>query len=347
MQVSVKELAHIIDGSIEGDANVMVHSPAKIEEATSGQFTFLGNIKYEAYLYTTEASVVLLNTDFQLKKPIAATRIRVENVYVALAKLMDYFQKGMSYEISVSDKSSVHDSVLIGEKTSVGDFCIVKKGVSLGNECILHGQNFIGDNVKIGNNVILYPGVKIYHNCQIGDNCIIHANAVVGSDGFGFAATDGDYNKISQIGNVVIGNDVEIGANTVIDRATMGSTVIQDGVKLDNLIQIGHNVVIGNNTVVAAQAGISGSTKIGERSIIGGQVGIAGHVKIAKGTMIQAKSGISSTVKEANSKLYGYPAMDYQAYLKSYAYFKKLPEIVNKMREIEKDVDLLKQGISN
>lgn len=347
MQISAADLAKIIGGTVEGDPAALVDSPAKIEEARAGQFTFLGNLKYENYLYSTLASVVLMDESFKPKQKIKATFIRVPNVYVALSKLMDYFQQGLSYEWKISGHASIDDSVTLGKDISIGDFCIVKKGVALGNGCILHGQNFIGDNVILGNNVILYPGVKIYHNCKIGDNVIIHANAVIGSDGFGFAANQGDYNKISQIGNVVIGNQVEIGANTVIDRATMGSTRISDGVKLDNLIQIGHNVVIGEKTVIAAQSGIAGSTKIGEKSIIGGQVGIVGHLELATGVMIQAKSGVNSSVKEANAKLYGYPAIEYQSYLKSYAYFKKLPEIVSKMREIEKELDFVKQSLGS
>lgn len=345
MQVSAKELANIIGGVVEGNPEVTVHSPGKIEEATSGQFTFLGNPKYESYIYNTLASIVLVNDDFKPRNTVHPTIIRVENVYFALSKLMDYFKRGLSYTIEVSPLSKVESDVSIGNKTAVGEFCIIKTGSSIGSDCILHGQNFIGDNVKIGNNVILYPGVKIYHNCQIGDNCIIHANSVIGSDGFGFAASGGDYNKISQIGNVIIGTNVEIGANTVIDRATMGSTIIHDGVKLDNLIQVGHNVVIGNNTVIAAQTGIAGSAKIGEKCIVGGQVGIMGHIEVASGVMIQAKSGIGSTIKEPNSKLYGYPAMDYQAYLRSYAYFKKLPEIVAQIRQLEKELDVLKQEL--
>lgn len=346
MHISANELAKIIEGSVEGDGEVVVYAPAKIEEAEAGQFTFLGNIKYESYLYESKASIVLINSDFKPKQPIGPTVIRVENVYIALSKLMDFFQKGLSYEPVISENSSISDNVVFSGKSSIGDFCIIKPGASIGDGCVLYGQNYIGDNVKLGNNVILYPGVKIYHNCQIGDRCIIHANAVIGSDGFGFAANNGDYNKISQIGNVIIGNDVEIGANTVIDRATMGSTRIMDGVKLDNLIQVGHNVTIGNHTVIAAQTGIAGSSKIGEKSIIGGQVGIVGHVEIAPGAMVQAKTGINSSIKEPNSKLYGYPAMEYQSYLKSYAYFKKLPEIVSKFRELEKDLDVLKQGNS-
>lgn len=347
MQISAADLAKIIDGTVEGDPTVLVDSPAKIEEAQSGQFTFLGNLKYENYLYTTAASVVLMDESFVPKEKLKATSIRVPNVYIALSKLMDYFQQGLSYELNISKHASIDETVKIGKDVSIGDFCIVKKGASLGNGCILYGQNFIGNNVSLGNNVILYPGVRIYHNCKIGNNVVIHANAVIGSDGFGFAANQGDYNKIAQIGNVVIGNQVEIGANTVIDRATMGSTMIRDGVKLDNLIQIGHNVVVGENTVIAAQSGIAGSSKIGDKSIIGGQVGIAGHVEIASGVMIQAKSGVNSNVTEPNAKLYGYPAMEYLSYLKSYAYFKKLPEIVNKMRELEKELDFVKQSLGS
>lgn len=347
MQVSANILSQIVHGTVEGDGNVNVHSPGKIEEATEGQFTFLGNPKYESFVYNTKASVILLNKDFVPKQHLTATLIKVDNVYIALSKLMDYFQQGMSYLEGIADSAVLASDVLIGERVSIGDFCIVKKGVKIGDGCVFYGQNFIGDHVVLGKNVTLFPGVKIYHNCKIGDNVIIHSNTVIGSDGFGFASVDGDYNKISQIGNVVIGNHVEIGANTVIDRATMGSTQIQDGVKLDNLIQVGHNVVIGKNTVIAAQTGVAGSTKIGENCLIGGQVGFVGHIEIASGTMIQAKSGVNANIKESNSKLYGYPAMDYQAYLKSYAYFKKLPEIVAQLRQFGKDFDNLKHDLEN
>jgi UDP-3-O-[3-hydroxymyristoyl] glucosamine N-acyltransferase len=345
MQVSVTELANIIDGRIEGNPDILVHSPARIEEANEGQFTFLGNPKYDQYIYTTKASVVLVNEDFVAKSALSSTLIRVDNVYFALSKLMNYFQQTISFSPEVSQLAQVDDSAIIAGNTSIGEFSIIKKGVVIGQNSVLHGQNFIGDNVKIGENVLIYPGVKIYQNCQIGNNCIIHANAVIGSDGFGFASVSGDYNKISQIGNVIIGNNVEIGANTVIDRASMGSTIIKDGVKLDNLIQVGHNVVIGNNTVIAAQTGVAGSTKIGENCVIGGQVGFMGHIEVASGVMIQAKSGIGSNIKEPNSKLYGYPAMEYQSYLKSYAYFKKLPEIVSQLRQLEKELDVLKQEL--
>jgi len=345
MQVTAQTIADIIQGEIVGDSSASVTAPSKIEEAKSGSFTFLGNEKYEHFIYETEATIVLVSKDFKPKKPLSTTLIKVDNVYGALSVLLNHFSKGLSYDLKISSLASIDDSAKIGHNTSIGDFSIIKKGVKIGNKCILHGQNYIGDNTVIGNHVVLYPGVKIYHQCVIGDHVIIHSNTVIGSDGFGFVSnTDGNYNKISQVGNVIIGENVEIGANSVIDRATMGSTVIEKGVKLDNLIQIAHNVIVGNNSVIAAQTGIAGSTKIGPNCMIGGQVGIVGHIEIAEGAMIQAKTGVSSSVKEKNSKLYGYPAMDYQSYLKSYAYFKKFPEIVSQLRLLEKEIDKVKQN---
>ncbi len=345
MQITAQIIADILNGELIGDPKSVITGPGKIEKAEAGQITFLGNLKYKEYIYDTHASVVLVDRDFLAEKPIAATLIKVDNVYNALAILMEKFNTTLSVYDGISSTSAIDASAIIGNDVKIDDYVIIKKNVKIGDKTILYGHVFIGDNVKIGQNTIIYPGVKIYHNCIIGDNCIIQANSVIGSDGFGFATDEkGNFKKIPQTGNVIVENNVEIGSNTVIDRASMGSTIIQNGAKLDNLIQIAHNVTIGRNTAMAAQAGIAGSTQIGNNCMIGGQVGIVGHLKIADGTMIQAQSGIASSVKTPQSKLYGTPAIDYSNYLKSYAYFKKLPDLAHQMRQLQIEIDKLKNN---
>jgi UDP-3-O-[3-hydroxymyristoyl] glucosamine N-acyltransferase len=345
MQITARQIAHIVNGSITGDPEILVTGPSKIEEGLKGTITFLANPKYKDYLYSTEASIVLISKDFLPETQVAPTLIVVENVYHSLAVLMEKFNSGISIKAGIASTAVIGASVTIGDATSIDDLVIIKPGVKIGHQCKVYGHVFIGDNVTIGDDVVIYPGVKIYHNCVIGDRCVIHANSVIGSDGFGFAKDEsGNYKKIPQTGNVVLENDVEIGSNTVIDRASMGSTVIKSGAKLDNLIQIAHNVSVGNNTAIAAQSGVAGSVNVGSNCIIGGQVGIAGHLSIGDGTMIQAQSGISSTVKGPNAKLYGSPAIDYQNYLKSYAYFRKFPDIVQQLRTLQSAVDKISQN---
>ncbi len=348
MQVSAKQIAQILNGEVVGDEAAMVSGPSKIEEGTPGSITFLANPKYENYLYQTEATIVLVNKGFVPERKVKPTMIIVDDVYNALAILMENFNSKISISKGISASAIVDESAKIGENVSIDDLVIIKSKVIIGDSSKIYGQVYIGDRVKIGSNVIIYPGVKIYQDCIIGDNCIIHANAVIGSDGFGFAKDDhGNYKKIAQTGNVVIEDNVEIGSNTVIDRATMGSTIIKEGAKLDNLIQIAHNVSIGKNTAIAAQTGIAGSVQVGENCLIGGQVGIAGHLKIHDGTMIQAQSGISSSISKPNVKLYGSPAIDYQNYLKSYAYFRKFSDIVQQIRSLEKEIDIMKQSLDH
>lgn len=342
MHVTANQIAQILGGTITGDPEVIITGPSKIEVGGTGTITFLSNPKYKEYLYTTTASVVLVSQDFVPDRPVSSTLISVENVYVALGILMEKFDSGISISSGIAATAIIHDSVVIGEGASIDDHVIIKQGAVIGSNVKIYGQVFIGDHVIIGDDVTLYPGVKIYHKCVVGDRSVVHSNTVIGSDGFGFAKNDdGNYKKISQIGNVVIENDVEIGSNVVIDRATMGSTIIKSGAKLDNLIQIAHNVIVGSNTVMAAQTGVAGSVVIGSDCLIGGQVGIAGHLSIADGTLIQAQSGISSTIKGENVKLYGSPAIDYQNYLKSYAYFRKLPDIVQQIRILQSELDKL------
>jgi len=345
MQVSAKQIAQILGGSITGDAEVLISGPSKIEEGKEGTITFLANPKYKEYLYTTKASIILVGNDFIPEREVAATLIAVENVYVALALLMEKFNSGISISAGIASTAIYDNSVKIGDGTAVDDYVIIKPNVVIGSNCKIYGHVFIGDNVILGDDVVLHAGVKLYHQCVIGNRCVIHANTVIGSDGFGFAKDEsGKYKKIPQTGNVVLEDDVEIGSNTVIDRASMGSTIIRSGAKLDNLIQIAHNVNIGKNTAIAAQTGVAGSVEIGNDCLIGGQVGIAGHLSIADGTMIQAQSGISSTIKGPNAKLYGSPAIDYQNYLKSYAYFRKFPDIVQQLRTLQTAVDKLGQN---
>lgn len=337
MQLSAKELAQLLNGSVEGNSDVTVNRPSKIEEGGEGTISFLGNPKYESYAYTTTASILLVNQNFQPQEPITPTLIRVDNVYESIALLLEKFNVGNNTYQGISDNAIIHESASIGENTSVGDQVIIENDAIIGKNCVFHPQVFIGHHVKIGDNVTLFPGVRIMHSCSIGDNCTVYANTVIGSDGFGYALKeDGRYEKIAQIGNVIIEDNVEIGSNTTIDRATMGSTIIRRGVKLDNLIQVAHNVEIGENTVIAAQAGIAGSTKIGKNCRIGGQVGFAGHLTIADGTQIQAQSGLASSVNEPNTAIFGSPAIGYKDYIRAYAVFKKLPDLYKKISQLEK-----------
>lgn len=338
MQISAAQLAHILNGKIEGNPEVTVNRPAKIEEAENGTIAFLGNPKYESYAYTTNASILLVSETFQATQTIQATLIRVPDVYASVAILLEKFgQAQQSISVEISAKAAIHASAKIGDNCSVGDFSCLEENVVIGSNSIIYAQVYIGKNVKIGEGVILYPGVRIYQDCEIGDGCILHANVVIGSDGFGFAPNeDGSFKKVPQIGNVVIERNVEIGSNTTIDRATMGSTIIREGVKLDNLIQIAHNVEIGKNTVIASQTGIAGSTKIGENCMIGGQVGIVGHLKIADRTRIQAQSGVAASVTEPNTALYGSPAIAYASFLRSFAVFKQLPDMMRRLTALEK-----------
>ncbi len=336
MQISAKKLAELLGGTIEGDGDVLVSVASKIEEARSGSIAFLANPKYEEFVYTTEASILLVSKSFTPKETVKPTLVRVDDVYRCVSILLSQFGN-QATKSGISNKAELGDHSTIDPSAYIGPFTVVGKKVQIGAGSQIDSQVSIGDNVKIGNNVRVYPGVRIYRDCEIGDNCILHANVVVGSDGFGFAPNpDGSYSKIPQIGNVLIEEDVEIGANTTIDRATMGSTIIRKGAKIDNLIMVAHNVEIGAHTVIAAQTGIAGSTKIGDRCVIGGQVGFAGHLKIANGTKIQAQSGINKTIKKEGTSLYGSPALNYRDFLKSYSIFRKLPNLQERLHDLEK-----------
>lgn len=337
MQFNASQISSLINGTIEGDAGIVVNSFGKIEDAKQGQLSFLANPKYEEYIYSTGASVIIINDALELKHPVSATLIRVKDAYSAFAQLLTFYQEMQTRSMSGRQEPVyVHPSATIGNNVFLGAFCYVGENAVIHDDVKIFPQTYVGADVIVGKGSVLHPGVKVYHNCVIGSLVTIHAGTVIGADGFGFAPqSDGSYKKIPQIGNVIIEDQVEIGANTAIDRATIGSTIIKKGVKLDNLIQIAHNVEIGEFTVIAAQAGISGSTKIGKQVMIGGQAGIVGHVNIADGTRINAQSGVSKSIKEKNQSVSGTPAFDYTASLRAQAISRKLPEIEKRIKELE------------
>ena len=336
MQFSAAQIAALINGRLDGDAQATVASFGKIEEAQQGQLAFLANPKYEDHLYTTKASVIIINEALELRQPLTATLIRVPDAYSAFATLLSTYQKMMQQQMNgIEQPSYISKSASYGQHVFIGAFAYLGENVKLGNGTKIYPNVYLGNNVKIGDNSIIHAGVKIYHDCMIGNEVIIHAGTVIGNDGFGFAPqADACFQKVPQIGNVIIEDNVEIGANTTIDRATIGSTIVRSGAKLDNLIQIAHNVEIGNNTVVAAQAGISGSTKVGKGVMIGGQVGIVGHINIGDGAKINAQSGVSKSI-EAGKAVTGSPAHDYTSALRSQAISRKLPELEKRIKELE------------
>ena len=338
MQFSAVQIAMMINGKIEGNADMIVASFGKIEEAVSGQLAFLANPKYEEYLYNTQASIIIINETQELKQPISATLIRVPDAYTAFATLLDKYQQIQNQQLSgIQQPAYIDATAKIGEQVFIGAFAYIGENAIIANGAKIFSGAYIGNDVIVGENTIIYPGVKIYHHCIIGKNVVIHAGTVIGGDGFGFAPqADGSFKKVPQIGNVIIEDNVEIGSNTTIDRATMGSTLIKEGAKLDNLLQIAHNVEIGNNSVIAAQAGISGSTKIGNNVLIGGQVGIVGHLQIADGSKINAQSGVSKSIKKPNTVVTGSPAFDFTATLRSQAMVRSLPEMEKRIQELEK-----------
>lgn len=338
MKITTGELAKMVQGQLEGSPDIILQTASKIEEAQEGSICFFANPKYESYVYTTFASAILVGEDFQPKQKVNAALIRVKDVYQTVASLLAAFEQKSVVSSFVDPLAKLDAQASIGNQVSIGAFSIISKGVKISDNVIIHPQVFIDEDVLIGEGSILLPGVRVHRSCVIGKNCILNYNVVIGSEGFGFAPIeDGTYKKIAQIGNVILEDNVEIGANTCIDRGSMGSTIIGQGTKLDNLIQIAHNVQIGKNTVIAAQSGVAGSTKIGNNCQIGGQVGIVGHITIADGARIQAQSGVASSVKEENAKLYGSPAIEYSNYLRSYAEFKKLTELSKQVRKLYSD----------
>lgn len=339
MEFTAQQIAELINGTVEGDANQVIRDVSKIEEGRPETLTFLANPKYEQHIYNTEASVVIVNNSFTPEKPVKATLIRVEDAYQALARLLQMYESSLPKKTGIEQPSYIDSSATVGDFVYVGAFAYISEKAKIGNNAQIWPGAFIGEGVEIGENTIIYAGAKVYKNCKIGGNCIIHAGAVVGSDGFGFApGPDGDYQKIPQVGNVVIEEFVEIGANTTIDRATMGSTIVRKGAKIDNLVQIAHNVEVGSNTVIAAQTGVAGSTKIGKNCMFGGQVGIAGHLKIADQVKMAAQTGVAKSINKEGSVMMGSPAMDAMQYNKSYVMFRKLPALYQQLQELEKKV---------
>jgi len=334
MEFSANDIAGLLGGEVEGDGSVKVNNVSKIDQGVPGTLAFLANPAYTKYIYTTKASVVLVNRDFKPENELPCTLIRVDDAYASIAKLLNYYEQSKPKKVGIEQPSYISESASVGEQAYVGAFAYVGEKATVGNNVKIYPNVYIGDGATIGDDTILYAGVKIYAGCKVGKGCILHAGVVVGSDGFGFAPTaDGSYDKIAQVGNVEIKDDVEIGANTTIDCATMGSTVINEGVKIDNLVQIAHNVEVGKNTVIVAQVGVAGSAKIGENCMIGGQVGIAGHIRIGNNVKIGAQSGISNNVKD-NSSLWGTPAFGYRDFMKSYAVFKNLPQLRSDVIEL-------------
>ena len=344
MQFSAAQIAAIINATIEGDASVTVDSFGKIEEAREGQLSFLANPKYEDYLYSTGASIIIINQSQVLKQAVKATLLRVPDAYSAFATLLDSYQQIKTQQmVGIQDPVYVDPTATLGKNIYLAAFAYIGEKAVIGDDVKIFPHVFIGINVTIGDNTIIHPGVKIYRDCIIGSNVTIHAGTVIGSDGFGFAPqADGTFKKVPQIGNVVIEDNVEIGANATIDRATIGSTIIRSGAKLDNLIQVAHNVEVGNNSVIAAQAGVSGSTKIGNNVMIGGQAGIVGHIQIADGAKINAQSGVSKSIKYPNTIVTGSPAHEYAAALRSQALNRKLPELEKRLSELERIIQFLK-----
>ncbi|NOY37982.1 MAG: UDP-3-O-(3-hydroxymyristoyl)glucosamine N-acyltransferase [Chlorobi bacterium] len=336
MEYTIKMIADFLGGTIEGNPDKIIRGFAKIEEGKEGDLTFLANPAYTRFIFTTGASAVIVNRDFKPDKKIGATLIRVDNAYEALAQLLTFQEQQKEKPKGIHKLAFLDQGVHVGEDAFIGAFAFVGKNVTLGNNVIIYPQVYVGDHVTIGEGTVLHPGVRIYHDCRIGKNCIVHAGTVIGSDGFGFAPkSDKNYRKIPQVGKVILEDDVEIGANVTIDRATMGATVIHHGVKLDNLIQVAHNVEIGKNTVMAAQTGIAGSTKIGSNCMFGGQVGISGHLHIADGVKIAAKTGVPSTIKKENMIIEGIPALPRLEFQRSFICFKRLPDLVKRLEKLE------------
>jgi UDP-3-O-[3-hydroxymyristoyl] glucosamine N-acyltransferase len=337
MKISISELARLVNGTVEGDSSRSVEKFAPIEEADSSSLSFISNSKYHHYLYTTEAAAVLVSNDFVPEKPTDVVLIHVEDVYSTLSSLLEKFTASDIRKTGIEQPSFISPSAKIGQDVYIGAFAYIGDNAVIGDRAMIYPQTYVGDDSKVGDDTVIFSGVKIYPSTEIGKSCILHSGCVIGSDGFGFAPQeDGSYKKIPQTGKVIIHDRVEIGANTTVDRATIKATIIEEGVKLDNLIQVAHNVEIGAHTAIAAQAGISGSTKIGKHVAIGGQVGIVGHITIADGSQIGAQSGVSKTIAEKNQKWFGSPAINFKNAIKAQLLFKKLPELYDRILSLEK-----------
>lgn len=343
MDFSAQQIASFVQGEIVGDADVTVNTFAKIEEGKPGSITFLSNPKYEHFIYDTDASIVLVNRDFIPEKPIKATLIKVDNAYETLAKLMTLYEQSKTQNKGIASTAIIAKSAKIGKDVYIGAYAVIDDDVVIGDNTQIYPHTYVGKNASVGEGSLIYSGVNIYHDCQIGNHVTLHSGVVIGADGFGFAPTHEGYNKIPQIGNVIIEDNVEIGANTCVDRATMGSTIVHKGVKLDNLIQIAHNDEIGANTVMAAQAGVAGSAKVGEWCVIAGQVGITGHLTVGNHVILGPQSGIISSIKDG-SRLIGSPPMEEKPFFKSQAVLRKLPDMYRELNALRKELDELKKN---
>lgn len=346
MEFSAQQIAAILEGEIVGNPNEKVNGLSKIEEGKKGTLSFLANPKYEEFIYNTKASIVIVNKDFEPQKSLnpETTLIKVEEAYSCFANLLGMYDAAMAKQPMIEEMAYVSPNAKVGENVYIGAFTYVSDGAVIGNNVHIYPNSYIGDQVIVGDDTKIYAGVKIYRDCKIGASCTIHSGVVIGADGFGFAPnSENNYQKVPQIGNVILEDHIEIGANTCVDRATLGSTIIKKGVKLDNLVQIGHNVQVGDNTVMAAQVGVAGSAKLGKNMMIGGQVGIVGHISLADGTLIGAQSGVPKTIKKEGTTLLGSPAYDAEDYKKAYMGFRRLPQILDRLREVEEELKKLKE----
>lgn len=341
MEFTAKQIAEFIQGRVEGDENASVHDFAKIEEGREGCISFLSNPKYTHFIYDTKSTIILIDDSVELERPVSATLIRVKSAYEAVAKLLQLYESMKPKKKGIDSLAFVSPKAQIGENVYIGPFAYIGDGVVIGDGCQIYPHVNIGDGVKVGEDCLFYPNVTVYHGCRIGNNVILHAGCVIGADGFGFAPSANGYDKIPQIGIVTIEDDVEIGANTCVDRSTMGSTYVRKGVKLDNLVQIAHNTDIGANTVMSSQVGVAGSTKVGEWCMFGGQVGLAGHITIGNKVFLGAQSGVPGSIKDGQ-QLIGTPPMEQRAYFKSHAIFRRLPDMYKQMNEMQKTIDALK-----
>ncbi|MDD6890984.1 MAG: UDP-3-O-(3-hydroxymyristoyl)glucosamine N-acyltransferase [Bacteroidales bacterium] len=345
MEFTAKQIAAYIQGTIVGDEQATVHTFAKIEEGMEGALSFLSNPKYTHYIYSTKSSIVLVNKDFEPEHEISATLIKVDNAYESLAKLMTLYEQSQPKRTGIDPLAYVAPTAKIGKDVYLAPFACVGDHAEIGDGTELHPHATVGRNAKVGSHCILYTHANVYHDCRVGDRCILHSGSVVGADGFGFAPSPNGYEKIPQIGIAILEDDVEIGANTCIDRATMGATIVHKGAKLDNLIQVAHNVEIGSHTVIASQTGIAGSAKIGEWCMLGGQVGVAGHIKVGNRVSVGAQSGIPGNVKDG-VQLMGYPAIDPKQFARSAAIYKKLPEMYSELNRLQKEIEELKKQLN-
>lgn len=341
MEFSAHQIAELLNGEVLGDSEAIVNKLSKIEEGETNSLSFLANMAYEEHLYTTDASIVIVNKDFAPSKPLkdSCTLIKVDNAYESFAQLLEAYNQFKNNKVGIEEMAFIASSAKVGEDVYIANYAYVSDNATIGKNVKIYPHVFIGDNVTIGDNSTLFSGVKIYHDCEIGANCTFHSGTIIGSDGFGFAPnSENEYHKVAQIGNVIIEDYVEIGANCTLDRATIGSTVIKKGAKLDNLVHVAHNVVVGENSVIAGQTGIAGSTKIGKNCMFGGQVGITGHITVGDNVKVAAQSGISKSVQE-NTNLQGSPAINLKEFYKAYAGFKNLPDIINRLNELERKVN--------